>query len=175
MYAEKRPKESQEDSLKIWAINKLRWRLRALDKLVHCAILTDRPKKTLLGLLTEPTNSIKCQMFFYSPQTIYILSQVDEWLEFSDARHMSICKPALGAAVSRLGMNWRKHYGSVANKTKYFMCDSNSLLSVLTVEDNSKTAFIDPKVMTAWRPLRYLLKDLLKTSWRPLGQTLAFI
>ena len=116
---------------------------------MRCAIQTNRPKKTLLGLQTEPTNRIKFQMFFYYPQTIYILSQVDEWLEFSDKRHMSICKPALGTAVSRLGMNWRKHYGSVANKTKYFMCDLNSLLSLLTVENHLKTTYINPKVMTA--------------------------
>jgi len=37
--------------------------------------------------------------------------KVDEWLDFSDKRHMSICKPALGTAVSRVDMNWRKHYG----------------------------------------------------------------
>jgi len=37
--------------------------------------------------------------------------KVDEWLDFSDKRHMSICKPALGTAVSRTDMNWRKHYG----------------------------------------------------------------
>ena len=39
--------------------------------------------------------------------------KVDEWLDFSDKRHMSICKPALGTAVSRTDMNWRKHYGCV--------------------------------------------------------------
>ena len=34
---------------------------------------------------------------------------------------MSICKPALGTAVSRVDMNWRKHYGSVLCKLSFLL------------------------------------------------------
>ena len=48
--------------------------------------------------------------------------QVDEWLNFSDKRHMSICKPALGYAISKFVMPWRANYGIlitfVGNKLK---------------------------------------------------------
>ena len=38
---------------------------------------------------------------------------MDEWLQFSNKRHMSICKPALGAVISTPEMMWRRHYGIV--------------------------------------------------------------
>jgi len=40
-------------------------------------------------------------------------AKVDEWLNFSDKRHMSICKPALGYAISKFVMPWRANYGII--------------------------------------------------------------
>ena len=38
-------------------------------------------------------------------------AKVDEWLDWSDQRHMTFCKPALLHAVTIYGMPWRDNYG----------------------------------------------------------------
>lgn len=38
-------------------------------------------------------------------------SKVDDWLDWSDKRHMTFCKPPLFYATSTYGMGWREKYG----------------------------------------------------------------
>jgi len=47
------------------------------------------------------------------PSNVEERAKVDEWLNWSDKRHMTFCKPALMYAVSTYGMPWRENYGII--------------------------------------------------------------
>jgi glutathione S-transferase len=47
------------------------------------------------------------------PSNVEERAKVDEWLNWSDKRHMTFCKPPLMHAISTYGMPWRENYGII--------------------------------------------------------------
>ena len=59
--------------------------------------------------------------------------QVDEWLDWSDKRHMSICMPALMTALNTYGMPWRENFGIfITIMSKKMMKNPNAIKEMKT-------------------------------------------
>jgi len=56
-------------------------------------------------------------------------SKVDEWLAWSDKRHMTFCKPPLLYAASTVGMKWRENYGIMMAIMGYIVKNNEALYS----------------------------------------------
>ena len=56
-------------------------------------------------------------------------AKVDEWLDWSDKRHMTFCKPPLLYAASTIGMKWRENYGIIAAVLGYQVRNNEALYS----------------------------------------------
>ena len=56
-------------------------------------------------------------------------TKVDEWLAWSDRRHMTFCKPPLLYAASTIGMKWRENYGIMMAIMGYIVRNNELLYS----------------------------------------------
>jgi len=65
-------------------------------------------------------------------------AKVDEWLDWSDKRHMSICIPPLMTALNTYGMPWRENFGIFITKMSSKM--KNDPKAIKEMEQNLSEA-----------------------------------